>query len=314
MSISRVLNFPKGTAIGPILGGVIVQARSWHWLFWIVSIFSASNTILGFFFFPETYAPVLLSRKAKRLRKDTGHAYFTEFEKANATARSKLVVSMTRPFRLLVGQPTIQVVAVLQAYNFGINYIMLSTFAQLWTERYGQTISQSGLNYISLAVGNTVAAQIGARIMDSVYARLKRKAEGAAAPEYRVPLMIPGALLIPIGLFWYGWAGESKSYWLLTDIGVGIFACGLILSVQSMGAYLIDSYLSCTASAYAASQLLRSTAAFIFPIFAPEMYKSLGYGWGNSLLGFVSIALGIPIPLLLWKYGAWLRAKGRPLK
>ena len=221
---------------------------------------------------------------------------------------------MTRPFRLLIGQPTIQVIAILQAYNFGVNYIMLSTFAQLWTERYGQTISESGLNYISLAVGNTIAAQIGGRVMDRIYARLKQKAEGAVVPEYRVPLMIPGTLLIPIGLFWYGWAGEAKSYWLLTDVGVGIFACGLILLNQSIGAYLLDSYPPFTASAYAATQLLRSIAAFAFPVFAPKMYQALGYGWGNSLLGFVSCGLGIPAPLLLWKYGAWLRARGRRLR
>ena len=39
------------------------------------------------------------------------------------------------------------------------------------------------------------------------------------------------------------------------------------------------------------------------------MYDKLGYGWGNSLLAFVAILLGVPGPLLLWKYGEILRAK-----
>lgn len=53
------------------------------------------------------------------------------------------------------------------AYNFGILYIVLSTFATLWTERYHQSVSVSGLHYIALALGYTLAAQVGARITDA---------------------------------------------------------------------------------------------------------------------------------------------------
>ena len=303
-----------GTAIGPIIGGEITQALGWRWLFWVVSIFAGSNTIAGFFFFPETYAPVLLTRKARALRKTTGRDYYTEFERSTKSLRAKLQISMLRPFRMLLTQPTIQFTSLLSAYSFGINYIMLSTFAELWTERYDQSVGQSGLNYIAIAVGNTIAAQVGARILDRIYAHLKKKNGDMAAPEYRVPLMVPGWILAPIGLFWYGWAGETKAYWLVTDIGVSVFACGIILGMQSTSAYVIDSYLPYTASAYAASQLLRCIAAFVFPIWAPELYNKLGYGWGNSLLGFFACAFGLPAPLILWKYGAWLRHKGRPLQ
>jgi hypothetical protein len=39
------------------------------------------------------------------------------------------------------------------------------------------------------------------------------------------------------------------------------------------------------------------------------MYDALGLDWGNSMLAFIGIGLGIPAPLLLWKYGPTLRAK-----
>jgi hypothetical protein len=41
------------------------------------------------------------------------------------------------------------------------------------------------------------------------------------------------------------------------------------------------------------------------------MYKSLGYGWGNSLLGFIALGLGIPAPFLFWFYGEKLRARSQ---
>jgi hypothetical protein len=46
--------------------------------------------------------------------------------------------------------------------------------------------------------------------------------------------------------------------------------------------------------------------AFALPLAAPKMYSTLGYGWGNSLLAFLALAM-IPIPLLLYKYGEKLR-------
>jgi len=90
------------------------------------------------------------------------------------------------------------------AYNFGILYIILSTFANLWVDRYGESVSTSGLHYLALAIGYAIAAQVGGPVTDRIWRRLQNKAGSATAPEYRVPLMIPGALLMPIGLFWYG--------------------------------------------------------------------------------------------------------------
>jgi hypothetical protein len=72
---------------------------------------------------------------------------------------------------------------------------------------------------------------------------------------------------------------------------------------------LVDAYTRYAASAVGAATVLRSLAGFGFTLFAPYMYKSLGLGWGNSLFGFLAIGLGIPAPLLLWKYGETLRSR-----
>jgi MFS family permease len=293
---------------------VIAQNLSYRWIFWIISMLAATTTILGVFFFPETFGQVLLLRRAKKLRKESGLGYHTRFEKSAPTLEEKLSVSMTRPFRLLLKHPLVQALSLVQGYNFGINYIMLSTFAEMWINNYGQTVSQSGYNYVSVAIGNTLAAQVGGRCMDIIYARLKTKSGGERRPEYRIPLMIPGCLMIPIGCLWYGWAAESRSYWLLTDFGCVVFACGLIVNGQATTSYLVDSYADYTASASAAATLARSIASFVFPIFAPQMYSTLGYGWGNSVLTIISCAIGLPAPLLLWKYGASLRAMGGVLE
>lgn len=39
------------------------------------------------------------------------------------------------------------------------------------------------------------------------------------------------------------------------------------------------------------------------------MYRTLGYGWSNTMLSACGLILSIPITVLLWKYGAKLRNK-----
>ena len=299
-----------GPAVGPILGGVLTEKAGWRWLFWAVSIFDALLVVVGLCIFKETYAPIILARRARASSEGIDEAMPT---RDCPTHFSRLKTSLTRPFRLLAMQPMIQLASVFLAYNFGILYIVHATFAILWIERYHQTVSQSGLNYIAIVLGCTIAAQLGGQLTDLIWHRLQRKAGGATAPEYRVPLMVPGAVLIPLGLFWYGWAAEYRLHWLVPDVGITIFSCGIILNTQALQAYVIDAYGTYTASAMAAAQLLRNFAAFAFPTFAPSLYGKLGYGWGNSLLAFIFLALGLPAPILLWKFGARIRAKGRPL-
>lgn len=38
------------------------------------------------------------------------------------------------------------------------------------------------------------------------------------------------------------------------------------------------------------------------------MYATLGYGWGNTLLGFLALAF-VPFPIVFYKYGERLRGK-----
>lgn len=71
--------------------------------------------------------------------------------------------------------------------------------------------------------------------------------------------------------------------------------------------YLVDVFTVHAASAMAANTILRSLMAALIPLSSQKMYQVLGYGWGNSLLGFVALAL-IPIPFVFIRYGEKIRA------
>ncbi|KAI0894752.1 putative florfenicol exporter [Annulohypoxylon nitens] len=303
-----------GPALGPIIGGVVVQLVQWPWLFWILSIADAFIVVLGVIVIRESYTPVLLRHKAAARSDQSGDSALSPAKWAFwKDFFSRLMIYLRRPVRLLVRRPIIQVISLTLGLNFGVYTLMLSTFATLWIEGYQQSPLISSLHYLSISIGFCLTSQVGGRIMDIIYKRLRDlpKYKGEGRPEFRAPYMIPGVILVPAGLFWYGWSAENRIAWIMVDIGAVFFTCGSSILAQSLLAYTLDLFGDVGASANAATRFLSNVMGFVFPIFAPQLYDRLGYGWGNSLLAFIFVALGLPMPIILWFWGKKLREMGR---
>ncbi|KAI9649830.1 hypothetical protein NHQ30_002412 [Ciborinia camelliae] len=299
-----------GPAIGPIAGGFISENTSWRWVFFATTIADAVIQFIGLFFLQETFPPVLLERKKKRLIMETGNQdLHTQWDVPDRSIAKTVKISLTRPFKLLGTQIIIQVLAVYMGYLYGLIYLVLATFPTLWDGVYHESTGIGGLNYLSLGIGFFIGSQTCAPCQDRIYRALKARNNGVGKPEFRVPMMIVGALLVPVGIFWYGWSAQAKTHWIVPNIGAAIFASGSVMGFQCIQTYLVDAYTTYAASAIAAATVMRSLAGFSFPLFAPYMYAALHYGWGNSLLGFIAIGLGWPAPIFLWLYGEKLRAK-----
>ncbi|KAI1377607.1 caffeine resistance protein [Hypoxylon crocopeplum] len=298
-----------GAAVGPIIGGFMAARTTWRWMFWSTSIFQAVMIIVSFFSFDESYGALILRQRAKRLREETHNdQYYTQSERLDASRSTTAVLTrtLTRPLRLLMFHPIIQISALLSGFNYGILYIVLSTFSELWIFQYQQSVEISGLHYIACSLGELAASQLGGPLMDYYY---KRRQGRNITPESRIPLMLPGTIVGWLGALMYGWTAEYRLHWLVVDVGVFIMLFGMQLSGLPITAYVIDSYGDHTSSAMAAIQFLKSLMAFLFPLFAPSMYQALGYGWSNSILALVGLVLTIPLPIFIWRYGARLRAK-----
>lgn len=70
--------------------------------------------------------------------------------------------------------------------------------------------------------------------------------------------------------------------------------------------YLVDTYTVYAASVTASGTILRCLFAAVLPLAGPSMFDALGLGWGNSVLGFISIAL-LPASFVLYFYGERIR-------
>ncbi len=71
---------------------------------------------------------------------------------------------------------------------------------------------------------------------------------------------------------------------------------------MALPVYLVDAFTIYAASALAANAVVRSIAGAVLPLAGLTMYKNLGIGWGNSVLGFIAAAM-LPVPFLIIRYG-----------
>jgi multidrug resistance protein len=228
-----------GPAIGPIAGAFIAQYSNWRWVFYSTSIAAIFVQVLGFFFMPETYAATLLGRKKKELIKITGNKELhTEFETPNRKFSSHIGTAFKRPFKLILTQPIVQVLSLYIGFVYGVLYLVLATFPVVWTQWYGERTDIGGLNYISLGLGFFIGTQIAAKTADRIYKKLKAKNGDVGKSEFRVPLMFPGAVMVPIGLLIYGWSVQYKVFWIVPNIGAAIFAAGNQLVFQNCQTYV----------------------------------------------------------------------------
>ena len=96
-------------------------------------ILSSINTTTCFIFLHETYAPILLSRKAAKLQKETGQPHRPAiFDPIDPTSLShRLYRAIQRPIRILL-QPLIFVMAVCIAFIYGTLFLLFTTFPQVF--------------------------------------------------------------------------------------------------------------------------------------------------------------------------------------
>lgn len=299
-----------GPVIAPVISGFVVENVDWRWVFWILTIVSGVTGVVGLILFrTETCAIVILNRKAARMRKESGNEHLHTVFEVSRDVKTQWRIALTRPFKMLVLNPMVFLLGLFMAFIYGFLYLLFVTFPTLFRGTYGQSLGMAGLNYIGPGVGYAVGLLLFTPLLQKTYMKMTAANNGVALPEYRLPPLFLGGFMIAVGLFWYGWSAEKVLHWIMPLIGTAIFACGMISVFSCSQSYLIDMNPRYAASAIAAATVLRSLFGFAFPLFGAKMYDALGYGWGNSMLGFIALPLGIGFPVYIFRNGARLREK-----
>lgn len=93
-------------------------------LYWIQLILSGFVYILITFTVPETYAPKILSRRAAKMRKETGDdRYVSESDLDTRPLGERLRIFGVRPMQLLFREPIVFLISVYMSVLYGLLYM-----------------------------------------------------------------------------------------------------------------------------------------------------------------------------------------------
>ncbi|EAU34772.1 predicted protein [Aspergillus terreus NIH2624] len=293
--------------LGPSAGGYIASAWGWRWMFWFLSILSGSIGVFSVFVLRETYAPVILARKAKRLRESTGNADLRVRGQTTKSLGVLLSRACLRPLRILIFSPIILALSLYMSLVYGIIYILFTTISVVFQGVYGFDTGNAGLTFLGFAAGMVLSLMVAGYFNDSIHKKLSAKYH-EEKPEFRLPFLMGGALFLPIGMLLYGWCVHYRVHWILPVIGTSFAGVGVTFCFVPTQAYIIDAFPLHCASALAGNNLLRSISGGTVPLAGPALYSRLGVGWGNTLLALLAAMFG-GLPILFYKYGERLRKR-----
>ena len=202
------------------MGGFVGQTVGWRWIQGVMAIFTGVMWIIGTVFVPETYAPVLLRKRAQKLSRLTGAVYESKFDtKKDVSFLRLLKTSLSRPWVLLFREPVVLLLSIYMALVYGTLYMLFAAFPIVYQQGREWSAGIGGLAFCGVAVG-MIAAVIYTIPDNRRYNRVAEANGGQAPPEARLPPACVGSFAIPIGLFWFA-CTNSPSIHYLASIAAG---------------------------------------------------------------------------------------------
>ncbi|THD00448.1 hypothetical protein EYZ11_000012 [Aspergillus tanneri] len=298
-----------GPVLGPIIGGFLGMNAGWRWVLGFLGAFSGFVWILGSLLVPETYAPVLLRRRAERLSKITGKVYQSKMDQdqGRTTLKSAFRTALSRPWILLFKEPIVFLLSLYMAIIYGTLYMLFGAYPIVFQLHRGWNQGIGSLPFLGIMIG--MMAAVAYSILDNKrYIKVEAKYGGFAPPEARLPPCLIASITIPVGLFWFAWTNYPSIHWIVSILAGAPFGFGMVLVFLGIMSYLIDTYTIFAASVLAANSVLRSVFGAVFPLFTTYMYNDLGIHWASSIPAFLALAC-VPFPFLFYKYGPAIRTR-----
>lgn len=308
------LSIMLGTGFGPLVSGITVDHLGWRWIFYLQLIMIGLVTLAILLFFKETRGNVLLHRKCDALTKlsaSTNASSPLTFQPQGDQMPSISVQVIWRsfafPMRLLGTESVVFWFSVWASFAWAILYMQFSSIGIVFRDVYGFSNTQVGAVYTAVLVGS-VLGTILACVQQPAMRWLWPESDKNATPEGR--LLSPGfqSILLPVGLFWFGWTSRSSISWVSPALAIGSCTMGIFSIYLAVFNYLADTYHVYSSSAQAAQSMCRNIFAGVFPLFTAHMMRTLTYRGAGSLLGGIGLLL-TAIPWLLSFYGHRIRAR-----
>lgn len=266
-----------------------------------------------FLLLKETRGSVILSRRAKKIRKSTGKPIYTQAELDPTPKHQILLKSMSRPAYLLVTEPVLFASTCWSAFSFGCVYLFTQSVGQVFSSLYGWKEYSTGYVQGAIVIGELLGwlATLYSSHLYLKSASRNTEMPGQPIPEARLYVSVFASFLgIVGGMFVYAWTSYPYLPWIAPAIGLAMVGFGIQVVIVAICDYITDIYApsSYAGSAISAVAAGENLVAGLLPLAAASMYTNLGFQWASTLLAFLALLLSFAPVVFIWK-GRSLRAR-----
>lgn len=321
-----------GTGLGPLVSGFIAANTTWRWIFYLQVITCGVVQIIVVLFFKETRGSVLLSRKAKKLNQ-----YYEKLEEAGyvgldmpsssdpsktssirirwkvkadeerASLAKSIGISLYRPFYLLFTEPVVFFFSLWISFAWAVLYLTFGAIPLVFTASHNFTLSQNGAVFSAISIAAIISTII-AIVAENM--TKKRFPQISSTPEGRLYIACFQSVLLPVGLFWFGWSSFPSVPWIVPALAIGCATMGIFSIYLAVFNYLADTYHRYASSALAAQSFCRNMLGGVFPLVTTQMFNAMTFQGAGSFLGGVGTVLTL-VPFILLFFGPKIRARSK---
>ncbi|BCS25312.1 uncharacterized protein APUU_50023S [Aspergillus puulaauensis] len=207
---------------------------------------------------------------------------------------------------MLFTEPVVFFFSLWAAFSWAVLYLQFSSVPLVFKTNHNFNTELSGAVFTSICVG-VILITIISIYQERIAEHFMKLPQSA---ERRLYFPCAEAILLPIGLFWFGWTSYPSIPWIVPTLGVGCAGMGIFSVYLAVFNYLADTYHRYASSAIAAQSFCRNLLGGIFPLIANAMFTNMGYPGASSLLGGIGALLTF-VPWLLLFFGPKIRAKSK---
>lgn len=219
-----------GPVAGPIIGGFVTMSYlGWRWTAYITAIWAFAIAGIGVLIIPETFEGTLLTQRAKRLRTKTKNwALHAKAEEKIVSYQNIAVQYLLRPFQMLVQEPILLLITLYVGFIYGFLYTCFVAYPISFQEERGWNDGVGALPFVAVICGVFCACLIIIAFSLTRYRTFILR-NGRVQPEERLIPMIIGGILLPAGMFWFGWTSNPQITWVPQVVSGGFLGSGVLL-------------------------------------------------------------------------------------
>lgn len=301
-----------GSPTGFVLFSFIAQGRTWHEVFRVMFFICLSFwmiLVIALYALGETRHSVILLKRAKKLRRETGNSAIELPEELKQRGPKQLFgTALARPFRFLATEAIVQFGALYNGFLYGLSFLFNGAFHMIFGPNgYGYDTIGIGICFLGIVFG------IGFGLFTNIfqeryYQRQVVKAGQRDVPEARVHHAKLAAVVLPISLLAFAFTARPDIHPVFPVLASAFWGWSFYCLILMTLTYTEDAYKTFSASGLAGVGLVRNLAGAAFPLVGRFMFK--GMGTQNACLVLTALAVILaPIPFILESNGVSLRKR-----